>query len=103
CHFTSEELEQKAVTTRHRLIETGLFDDDHLIRVLDTHPRHNLNVHTMGNDEKSNEWREGDATKLSGQQLLDATKAGRLWLNVRNMALHHKDYANLIHQVYDEV
>jgi len=102
--FTNQEIEQRAVTTQHRLLESGLFDDDQLIRVLDTHPRHNLNVHTMGTDAaESNDWREGDATKLTGQQLLEATKAGRLWLNVRNMVLHHKPYADLIHSLYNEL
>ncbi len=103
CNFTNEKLEQTPLTVQHRLLETGLFEDEQLIRVLDTHPRDYLNVHTMGTDETSNEWREGDASKLSGEQLLEATKAGRLWLNVRNMAQHHEDYNKLVNQIYDEV
>lgn len=103
CTFSCTDLEQKPLTTTHRLGETGLFDDEHLIRVLDTHPRDALNVHTMGTDETSNQWREGDASTLSGEQLLEATKAGRLWLNVRNMAQHHTQFAELINGMYDEI
>jgi len=101
--FSNKDIENRAVTTSHHLLETGLFDDEQLIRVLDTHPRHHLNVHTMGTDESNNQWREGNAAKLSGEQLLDATKEGRLWLNVRNMVLHHPDFAKAIHQLYDEL
>ncbi|MEX0794456.1 MAG: cupin-like domain-containing protein, partial [Pirellulaceae bacterium] len=103
ANFTARELEAKAVITNHRLCETNLFDDEHLIRILDTHPRHNLNVHTMGTDEATLDWREGDASKLSGEQLLAATRQGRLWLNIRNMILHHREYANLINGMYDEI
>ena len=103
CTFSNADLEQKPLTVTHRLLETGLFDDEHLIRVLDTHPRENLNVHTMGTDETANEWREGDASQLSGEQLLEATKAGRLWLNVRNMPRHHEDFSRLVNGIYDEI
>lgn len=103
CTFSNTDLEQKPLTVNHRLVETGLFDDEHLIRILDTHPRDCLNVHTMGVDETSNQWREGDASTLSGEQLLNATKAGRLWLNVRNMADHHAEFTILINDIYDEI
>ncbi|GAA4425634.1 cupin-like domain-containing protein [Bremerella cremea] len=103
CTFTNQQLEDRPLTVQHHLLETGLFDDEHLIRVLDTHPRDYLNVHTMGTDENRNEWQEGDASKLSGEQLWEATQAGRLWLNVRNMAQHHTDYRNVINDLYDEL
>ncbi len=103
CTFTNQDLETRPLTAAHRLLETGLFEEDRLVQVLETHPRHNLNVHTMGTDEATNQWREGDATRLSGEELYQATKDGRLWLNVRNMVLHHKPYAKVIHQLYDEI
>ena len=103
CTFTNKELEEQPLTAQHHLLETGMFDDEQLIRVLDTHPRDYLNVHTMGTDETSNQWREGDASKLNGAQLWEATKAGRLWLNVRNMAQHHADFRKLIDDLYDEI
>lgn len=103
CTFTNQQLEETPLTVQHNLLESGLFSDEQLVRILDTHPRDYLNVHTMGTDEKSNQWQEGDASKLSGEQLLEATKAGRLWLNVRNMAQHHDDFRQLINNIYNEV
>ncbi|MCC9605042.1 cupin-like domain-containing protein [Blastopirellula sp. JC732] len=98
------QMETEVVTTTHRLVETGLFDDEHLVRILDTHPRDALNVNTMGTDETDRrDWKEGDASKLNGEQLLQATKEGRLWLNIRNMLTHHREYADLINSIYDEL
>jgi hypothetical protein len=81
---------------RHRLHEDPLFDDAGLEQVLDRYPREALGVFTMGEDPVDwRSWRRGAAGSLTGSQLLDAAKAGRIWLNLRAVNAHIPDYAAL--------
>ena len=95
--WTDEQIEQMRsaiFVAEHRLAELPLFKDEELIRVLDKHPRKDLGVNTMGDDPARREdWQEGDAGDLDGRTLLEITKRGRLWLNVRRVMDHHPEFA----------
>lgn len=96
-------LEQGVLLARHRLLETGLFDDERLVELLDTHPADCLQINTMGENEGVLEWQEGDRNGVDGATLLETVERGRLWINIRNMLDHHPQYAKVIHQLYDEL
>lgn len=88
----------------HRLAELDLFSDDGLIHTLDAHPRKDLGVNTMGSDPARREdWQEGDAGDLDGRTLLEVTRLGRLWLNVRRVMNHHPEYRDIVDRLYDEL
>jgi hypothetical protein len=76
---------KEIVTFQNRLEETGLFSDESLARLIDRHPRANLDVLTMGRDKTDRKsWSAGDYEHMSGAELIAAVKRGRLWINVRH-------------------
>lgn len=105
--WTDEQIEQMRsaiYVAEHRLAEHPLFTDEQLIRVLDTHPRKDLGVNTMGSDPaRRSDWQEGDAGDLDGRTLLETTKRGRLWLNVRRVMDHHPEFHEIVNTLYDEL
>ena len=87
----------------HGLHERPMFDDAGLESLLDRYPRDKLGVFTMGHDPVDwQSWRRGSAGDLSGRQLLDAAKAGRIWLNLRHANDYLEDYAALEAEVFAE-
>ncbi|MGA0602348.1 hypothetical protein ACO2Q3_16690 [Caulobacter sp. KR2-114] len=94
--FTRENL-----SFQHGLHERPMFTDEGLADALDRYPRHALGVFTMGQDPVAwDTWRRGMAGDLSGAQLLEAAKAGRIWLNLRAANQHLPDYAALSDEVF---
>lgn len=86
---------------RHRLHERPMFTDEGLADLLDRYPRDKLGVFTMGEDPVAwRTWRRGVAGELSGAQLLEAAKAGRIWLNLRETNHHLEDYARLSDEIF---
>ena len=104
---THSETFQKAVMTfRHRLAETGLFEDDALIDLLERHPAHMLDVCTMGAEDHPtypNKFRTGDFRGVPAKVLVDAAKAGKVWINVRRAMNVHDDYRKVLDAMYGEL
>ena len=98
-----ETVENGVLLARHRLVETGLFTDEALARVLDSHPADCLHINTMGDDTNKFEWREGDRGGVPGDVLLETVRKGHLWINCRNMLDHQPEYAKAIHEIYDDI
>lgn len=100
----AEMLEDAIFVAEHRLAELDLFGDAGLSRTLDEHPRGDLGVNTMGIDPCRREnWREGTAGDLSGEDLVNVVRHGRLWLNVRRVMDHHPEYREIVNSLYDEL
>jgi len=94
--FTRENL-----TFEHGLHERAMFSDEGLADVLDRYPRQALGVFTMGQDPVAwDTWRRGMAGDLSGAELLEAAKAGRIWLNLRAANQHIPEYAALSDEIF---
>ena len=88
---------------QHRMMESGLFSDENLIRILDRHPVADMTVSTMGRDKMNYEWFECNRNGATGEQLLDVVKRGHLWINVMRLMDHHSDLRKLINDAYDEL
>jgi len=99
----AQALERATLVARHRMHEAEIFTDEGLAQLLDRHPDEFLSVSTMGYDSTRNEWREGDRNGLSGAELVEALKRGRLWLNLRRTIDVHPEIAELINGAYDEL
>ncbi|HEY5105224.1 MAG TPA: hypothetical protein VII73_00480 [Caulobacteraceae bacterium] len=90
----------RTLTFRHNLHERPMFSDEALISVLDRYPRERLGVYTMGEDLVDwTSWRRGEADALTGAQLLEAVRHGRLWLNLRNADTWLPEYADLCAEI----
>ncbi len=88
----------------HRLHQHPLFSFEALADLIDGYPReHYALVHMGAQGSARRTWREGDIGGLSGQQVIDAIRNGRMWLNLRNVARVDKRYGELLDQMFGEV
>ena len=96
-------VEEEILTAKHNLHQTGLFDDEGLIKLFDTHPEDEMVISTMGQSTLTYEWRDGDRNGVSSEDLLDLLYKGRLWINMRNVREHHSEVRKAIDSIYDEI
>jgi len=69
----------------HRLVEKGFATDEALAQVLDRYPTELFDINLYDYDDEGQvSLRTGARGKLSGDKLLEAIQAGRLWVNLRN-------------------
>ena len=90
----------------HNLGATGLFTDDALIDLLERHPAGKMDVCTMGAPDHPmypNKFRTGDFRDVPGKTLLEAAKAGRVWINLREAMNVHADYKKVLDSMYGEL
>jgi len=70
----------------HDLIQKGWGTDDHLAEVLDRYPADLFDINLYDYDDEGQvSLRTGARGKLSGEDLLEAIKQGRLWVNLRGV------------------
>ena len=97
-------MENTIFVAQHRLQELEMFRDEHLIDTLAQHPRKDIGINTMGDDpQRHHEWQEGSAGNLTAQQLFEAVRRGRVWLNLRRVMDHHTEYADVVNRLYEEL
>jgi hypothetical protein len=97
-------LGKRFMKTRHRLHQTELFSEEALIRLIDSYPRHLLQAFTMGADpEKMEDLQPVDTAGVTGRDIFEALKIGRLWFKLLRIYQWRGPYANVIGQVYGEL
>jgi hypothetical protein len=88
----------------HRLPDLNLFNDDELIDLLDRYPRNRLQAWTMGTDPcRREDWKAVDTTGVSGRDLLEAVKRGRIWYNILRLDLFDEKYRTIVNSLYEEM
>ena len=98
-----ETLEEGVLLANHNLAETGLFSDEALVEILDSHPEDFLTISTMGNDTNVFEWREGYRDGVAAEELIRLVREGHLWMNVRRIMDFQPKHAKLVHDLYSEL
>lgn len=96
-------LEKALLVAKHRLHETGLFSDEALAQLIDTHPDEYLTIAAMGTEASKFEWMVGDRNGVSAEQLIQTVKDGKLWINLIAIERFHDEYRRLIDDVYNEL
>ena len=99
----SKRFQKEIMLFEHGLNETGLFTDEALIALLNKHPSNLLDVCTMGNIDDElypNRFQTGDFRDVDGKVLLDAVKAGKIWVNIRQGMNVHPEYKAVLDQMY---
>ncbi len=99
----SERFGEGTVNYKHRLRDSGLFEDDKLAELIDRTPREHYMITTMSHVGEKKIWRNGDFNGLSGREVLDAIKTGRLWLALRNFDQFAPEYQDLINAAIGEI
>lgn len=92
-----------ALKLQHRLAESPLFTDEALARLIETAPRDAYHVNysqkTPGNPPRR---REGEIKDLSGHAVLDAVRAGNIWINLTAPDRLDPTYGKLVDDIYAE-
>jgi hypothetical protein len=97
------DVEEKILLAKHDLHESGLFDDENLVQMFDTHPEIDFGINTMSTSNDEFAWREGKRAGVSSEDLLELIHRGHLWVNLRNVLTHHAEVREAIHSIYDEL
>ena len=92
------------LTYSHRLLETGLFEDEALARQLERHPAElfDINIFSYGEDDQAL-LQTGTKGRRGGAALLEAAKAGRMWIQMRRIQDHWPELAEAMRQVFAEL
>jgi hypothetical protein len=81
-----------------------LFEDDGLADLLDRYPREKLGVYKFPDHAEGKvKALHGDAPGVSGAQLLQAVKDGRIWLNLRAANRELPEYEDLKQQIFGQL
>lgn len=95
---------RRPVVGNHGLQNHELFTDEALIDLLDRFPRQHLYALNMGTDPtRVEENRLALHDGVSGAELLQAVRNGKLWLNVTRVDRADARYRNLISELYEEL
>ena len=102
----TKKFQKEILSFGHDLSGTGLFSDEALIALLDKHPSHLLDVNSMGDadhPEYPNKFRTGDFRDIPGKILLEAAKAGRVFINMREAMNVHAEYKDVLDKMYGDL
>lgn len=92
------------VKLRHRLHERPLFGDEQLGRVLDAIEPHQMAINTMGRGgHDARTWSYCERGDLSGKQLIDAVRQGRIWINVTSVHNVVPEFGALLDEMFAEI
>lgn len=81
---------RKPVTFAHRLRETGLFEDGPLAALLDSTPPEYFDINLFDFDaEGQMTMRTGVRGAMSGAEVLEGVKQGRVWVQLRRAEIHY--------------
>lgn len=95
---------QHPLRASHNLHQHELFSDAALIDLLDRFPRQHLYALTMGEDPTDTDGnRLAVHEGVSGAELLQAVKNGRLWLNITRVDRADAAYRALIDELYAQL
>jgi hypothetical protein len=89
---------------QHSLHQNPLFSDASLLKLLDTYPREKIDVYTVRADQKTiDKNRRGAAGELTGAQLLDAVKKGRIQLELRCVNKYLEPYQQIADKMFADL
>jgi len=91
---------KQPVFGRHGLAETGLFDDDRLAEMIESHPASLTDMHApRGLSRDGASFPVATRGGRSGRELLDAVLEGRLWINLRQVFSRYDNYRGLLDEL----
>lgn len=102
----SERFRKETITFNHSLIASGLFTDEALIELMKKHPADQMDVCSMSDDSDpkfKNQFMTGDFRGVPQKTLIEAAKAGRIFMNLRNAMNIHSEYKMLLDQMFGEL
>lgn len=94
--------DRHTIRLHHMLAETGLFSETAIAGLIERCAASDYNISTMGYDKNVLEWRTGEIGNLSGHEVIDAIRKGRMWLNLYRIMERDAKYQNLLDRIFAE-
>lgn len=95
---------RKPITYAHRLLETGLFEDEALARQLERHPAELFDINIFHYDADDQAMLQtGTKGRRGGAALLEAARAGRMWIQMRRIQDHWPELAAVMRQTFADL
>lgn len=94
--------DRQNIKLHHRLNETGLFTEEAIAQLIEKAKPSQYSLNTMGHDKNVNEWRHGEIGKLSGQEVINTIRDGRLWMNLFRIMEIDPVYDRVLDQIFGE-
>lgn len=94
--------DRQNIKLNHRLKETGLFTVEAIGRLIDKAEPRQYILNTMGHDKNVNEWRHGEIGDLSGVEVIETIRNGRLWMNLFRIMEIDPEYNKVLDQIFTE-
>ena len=91
------------VACKHRFAESGLFTDERIAELIERYPRANYNVNTMNRQGEQRFWRDGEIGDLSGMEVLNAIRAGQIWLSLHHIEKNAPEIGGLIQDAFNQI
>jgi hypothetical protein len=92
------------VKLKHTLHEQDLFSDESVARLIETISPERMTITTMaatGHDLRT--WRHGVRGSQSGNDVLEAVKRGRIWINMMNIHEIDPRFSDVLGSMYEEL
>lgn len=88
----------------HRLVETGLFEDEALAEQLERHPADLFDINVFHYDDQGRaQLQTGVKGRRRGAELLEAVKRGQVWIQMRRIQDHYPALAEVMEQTFEEL
>ncbi|MBN9319770.1 MAG: hypothetical protein J0I28_08820, partial [Caulobacterales bacterium] len=99
---TRSDFRARPVTFRHRLRETGLFEDAPLAALLDRYPAELYDINLFDfDDEGQVTMRTGVRGRMPGDEILAGVKSGRVWVQMRRAEQHYPALGEAMRAAFD--
>lgn len=101
---TKSQFGSAILQAEHTLHSSPLFSDAALEALLDAYPREHLGVWTFADHGEGEEAPiKGDARDLSGREILEAVRRGRIWLNLRASNQLVREYESVGETIFNSL
>lgn len=89
---------------QHSVHERAMFTDEGLARIVDRLPDELISIVTMGADQRGpRDWSYCRRNGLSGAELIECVKQGRIWINIIRIERALPEFRDLLDEIYEEV
>lgn len=107
-HFSDEQsrrdFNRKPVAFSHSLLDTDLFTDAALAEQLERHPAELFDINVFHYDEEGRaRLQTGAKGRRPGDELLEAVKQGRVWIQMRRIQDHYPRMGETIQQAFADL
>lgn len=95
--------DKHTILLNHRLADTGLFTEEAIAKLIERCDPEHYNINTMGYDKAVLEWRAGEIGDLSGQEVIEAIRKGRMWMNIHRIMDRDPQYQVVLDKIFGEL